>query len=73
LFADRGIPHMWATKVIEQNTEKLSYDWQKFTLNPRNNHPNYLYNRLVAEQLLHRILAETAAGNNSSTARQTSD
>ena len=64
LFADHAIPHIWASKVIEEHTEKESYDWRKFTLNPRDNHPNYSYNRLVSEQLVHWVLTESPAAMN---------
>jgi len=70
LFAEHAIPHIWASKVIEQHTEKESYDWRKFILKPRDNHPNYLYNRLVAEQVLQWLLTETGYGDNCSAAGQ---
>jgi hypothetical protein len=66
LFADYDIPHIWASKVVEQHTEKGSYDWRKFVLNPRDNHPNYLYNRLIAERLVQWVLTDTAPTKSSS-------
>jgi len=70
LFAEYAIPHIWASRVIEQHTEQESYDWRKFILKPRDNHPNYLYNRLVAEQVLQWLLTETGFGDNCSATGQ---
>lgn len=51
-FAEHAIPHIWASKVIEQHTNKDSYDWTKFVVSARDSHPNGSYNRLIAERLI---------------------
>ncbi len=51
MFRENGIPFMLTRDAVIQKEGSQDFDWQRYCLNKRSTHPNYLYNRLVASMI----------------------